>query len=153
MFLRNGERIIYNFRATDDGKIGVWPVGDLSRFFDLVKVDYSFLQAIPAGISKGLGNAISYLKQLKLIFTPKTKAYESLGGFIKIGSFFPTSWNWETFWEMTALLSIILAIMLKMELPSSALWAIGMLVGVSLVIHGWSFIAMARGAQKKPASG
>ena len=116
--LRDGKRITYNFMSTADGKIGVWPVGDLSRFFNLVKVDYSFFEAIPAGISKGFGNAISYVKQLKLIFTPKTKAYESLGGFIKIGSFFPTSWNWETFWEMTALLSIILAIMNLLPIPA-----------------------------------
>jgi regulator of sigma E protease len=116
--LRGTERITYDFRATDDGKIGVWPLVDLDGFFDLVKVEYSYLQAIPAGISKGFGNAISYLKQLKLIFTPKTKAYESLGGFIKIGSFFPTNWNWETFWEMTALLSIILAIMNLLPIPA-----------------------------------
>lgn len=116
--LRGTERITYDFRATDDGKIGVWPLVDLEGFFDLVKVEYSYLQAIPAGISKGFGNAISYLKQLKLIFTPKTKAYESLGGFIKIGSFFPTNWNWETFWEMTALLSIILAIMNLLPIPA-----------------------------------
>ena len=116
--LRGTERITYDFRATDDGKIGVWPLVDLDGFFDLVKVEYSYLQAIPAGISKGFGNAISYLKQLKLIFTPKTKAYESLGGFIKIGSFFPTHWNWEAFWEMTALLSIILAIMNLLPIPA-----------------------------------
>ena len=116
--LRENENITYSFRATQDGKIGVWPVGDLGRFFELVNIEYSFLQAIPAGISKGFGNAISYLKQLKLIFTPKTKAYESLGGFIKIGSFFPTVWNWEAFWEMTALLSIILAIMNLLPIPA-----------------------------------
>jgi regulator of sigma E protease len=116
--LRDGETLSYSFKSTDDGKIGVWPVGDLSRFFELQKVEYSFFQAIPAGISKGFGNAISYLKQLKLIFTPKTKAYESLGGFIKIGSFFPKIWDWEIFWEMTALLSIILAIMNLLPIPA-----------------------------------
>ncbi len=116
--LRGGESITYTFKATDNGKIGVWPVGDLSRFFELHRVEYSFFQAIPAGINKGFGNAISYLKQLKLIFTPKTKAYESLGGFIKIGSFFPKVWNWQIFWEMTALLSIILAIMNLLPIPA-----------------------------------
>jgi regulator of sigma E protease len=116
--IRDGESITHTFKATDEGKIGVWPVGDLSRFFELHRVEYSFFQAIPAGISKGFGNAISYLKQLKLIFTPKTKAYESLGGFIKIGSFFPKVWNWQIFWEMTALLSIILAIMNLLPIPA-----------------------------------
>lgn len=59
-------------------------------------------------------------------------------------------WGWVL---VSGIASIVLAIMLKMELPSSALWAIGMLVGVSLVIHGWSFIAMALGAQTKIAPG
>ena len=116
--LRGAENLTYKFKATNDGKIGVWPVGDLSRFFELQEVEYSFFQAIPAGISKGFGNAISYLKQLRLIFTPKTKAYESLGGFIKIGSFFPKVWDWQVFWEMTALLSIILAIMNLLPIPA-----------------------------------
>jgi regulator of sigma E protease len=116
--LRDGESLTYTFKATDDGKIGVWPLGDLSHFFELQNVDYTFFQAIPAGIGKGFGNAISYLKQLRLIFTPKTKAYESLGGFIKIGSFFPKVWDWQVFWEMTALLSIILAIMNLLPIPA-----------------------------------
>jgi regulator of sigma E protease len=116
--LRDAERINYTLQVTGDGKIGVYPVGDMGRFFELKKIEYTFLQAIPAGITKGLGNAISYLKQLRLIFQPKTKAYESLGGFIKIGSFFPKVWNWEVFWEMTALLSIILAIMNLLPIPA-----------------------------------
>ena len=60
---------------------------------------------------------ISYLKQLKLIFTPKTRAYESLGGFIKIGSIFPDVWDWHAFWNMTAFISIILAVMNLLPIP------------------------------------
>jgi uncharacterized membrane protein HdeD (DUF308 family) len=55
-------------------------------------------------------------------------------------------WGWML---VSGIASIVLAIMLKMEFPSSALWAIGLLVGVSLAIHGWSFIAMAVGSRKK----
>jgi uncharacterized membrane protein HdeD (DUF308 family) len=55
-------------------------------------------------------------------------------------------WGWML---VSGISSIVLAIMLKMEFPSSALWAIGLLVGVSLAIHGWSFIAMALGTRKK----
>jgi regulator of sigma E protease len=61
---------------------------------------------------------VSYLKQLKLLFRPKVKAYESLGGFIKIGSFFPEVWDWQSFWNLTALLSIILAIMNILPIPA-----------------------------------
>ena len=60
----------------------------------------------------------SYLKQLKLIFSPETKAYKSLGGFITIGSIFPGTWDWQAFWLLTAFLSIILAIMNVLPIPA-----------------------------------
>ena len=109
--LRKGEKLDYTLTTTSDAAIGVKVVTSTSSFFELKRVEYTFLEAVPAGISKGLSRATSYLKQLKLIVTPTTKAYEQLGGFIKIGSIFSKTWNWQLFWEMTALLSIILAIM------------------------------------------
>jgi regulator of sigma E protease len=87
-------------------------------FFESVVVKYSFLQSIPAGIHRGFEISGSYLKQLKMLFQPKTKAYEELGGFIKIGSIFPSTWDWERFWNMTAFLSIILAIMNVLPIPA-----------------------------------
>ncbi len=116
--MRDGEKLECPVKVNDEGYIGVYPVGDLGRFFDLKKIDYTFWAAVPAGISKGFSTMISYLKQLKLLFIPKTKAYESLGGFIKIGSFFPDDWDWQMFWNLTALLSIILAIMNLLPIPA-----------------------------------
>ena len=52
------------------------------------------------------------------MFKPKTKAYEELGGFIKIGSIFPPVWDWQSFWNMTAFLSIILAVMNILPIPA-----------------------------------
>jgi regulator of sigma E protease len=116
--LRKGEKLDYILTTTSDAAIGVTVVTSTSRFFELKRVEYTFLEAVPAGISKGFSRATSYLKQLKLIVTPKTKAYEQLGGFIKIGSIFSKTWNWQLFWEMTALLSIILAIMNLLPIPA-----------------------------------
>lgn len=116
--LRNEEKLEFPVKVNNEGYIGVYPVGELGRFFELEKIEFTFLAAIPAGISKGFSTMISYLKQLKLLFRPKTKAYESLGGFIKIGSFFPDVWDWQVFWNLTALLSIILAIMNILPIPA-----------------------------------
>jgi regulator of sigma E protease len=116
--LRGNEKLTFPVGVNEAGKIGIYPVGDLSRFFELEKIEYSFLAAIPAGINKGYSTMVSYLKQLKLLFRPKVKAYESLGGFIKIGSFFPEVWDWQSFWNLTALLSIILAIMNILPIPA-----------------------------------
>ncbi len=116
--LRGNEKLSFPVRVNEMGLVGIYPAGDLSRFFELEKIQYSFFSAIPAGIEKGYSTMVSYLKQLKLLFRPKVKAYESLGGFIKIGSFFPEVWDWQSFWNLTALLSIILAIMNILPIPA-----------------------------------
>lgn len=102
----------------ETGIIGVVPVTDLKQFFEINKREYSFIQSIPAGVKRGLTTIRSYLKQLKLIFSPETKAYESLGGFITIGKIFPSTWDWQAFWGLTAFLSIILAIMNILPIPA-----------------------------------
>jgi regulator of sigma E protease len=102
----------------ETGLLGIYPVGDLSRFFQIKHLQYGFFAAIPAGIQKGYQTSIDYIRQFKLIFSRKTKGYESLGGFITIGSIFPGQWDWQAFWSMTAFLSIILAIMNILPIPA-----------------------------------
>ncbi|MEI7830480.1 MAG: RIP metalloprotease RseP [Prolixibacteraceae bacterium] len=100
------------------GLIGIQRSYDLEGVFEYKTIKYSFLEAIPAGISKGYRAVGDYLKQFKLLFSPKTKAYESLGGFIAIGNIFPGVWDWESFWNLTAFLSIILAVMNILPIPA-----------------------------------
>ena len=83
---------------------------DLSR--------YSFAAAIPAGINKSYETLTNYMKQLKKIFNPSTGAYKGLGGFISIGSIFPSTWSAETFWNITAFLSIMLGFMNLLPIPA-----------------------------------
>ncbi len=116
--LRGDQEYSYPVPLTEEGMIGVFTPRAYSYYFELKRVEYSFFESIPAGINKGFRMMVSYLKQLKLIFTPKTKAYESLGGFIKIGSIFPGVWDWQAFWNLTALISIILAIMNILPIPA-----------------------------------
>ena len=56
------------------------------------------------------------MNQFKYVFTKKGAS--SLGGFITIGSIFPATWNWHAFWEITALLSIMLAFMNLLPIPA-----------------------------------
>ncbi len=115
---REGMHLEIPLTVPENGLIGVMPVGELNRFFELKTIEYSFLEAIPAGITRGLSTFSSYLKQLRLIFSPDTGAYRSLGGFITIGSIFPGVWDWQAFWSMTAFLSIVLAIMNVLPIPA-----------------------------------
>ena len=115
--LRGADTVQIAASTDEKGLFGFSPKNYLD-FFETVVVKYSFFQSIPAGIDRGFDITKSYLKQLKMLFKPETKAYEELGGFIKIGSIFPSTWDWERFWNMTAFLSIILAIMNVLPIPA-----------------------------------
>jgi regulator of sigma E protease len=103
-------------RVTPDGLIGVFR--DMNGILELRQVNYGLFESIPAGIKKGIKTLKDYIKQFKLIFSPQIKAYESVGGFITIGSIFPGEWDWQSFWNLTAFLSIILAIMNILPIPA-----------------------------------
>lgn len=80
--------------------------------------EYTFLTAIPAGITKTFSTIGGYLKDLKLVVTPSTEAYKSVGSFIAIGQIFPSAWNWHAFLSIIALLSIMLAVMNLLPIPA-----------------------------------
>ena len=90
----------------------------IDQIFELKTIKYGFFQSVPAGIAKGFKTVADYLKQFKLLFSKDTKAYESLGGFITIGNIFPSEWDWHSFWNLTAFLSIILAVMNILPIPA-----------------------------------
>ncbi len=116
--LRDTQTVNIDLNVPETGIVGVAPLIELKEFFEIDKREYSFFESIPAGIKRGFTTIKSYLKQLKLIFSPETKAYESLGGFITIGKIFPSTWDWQAFWGLTAFLSIILAIMNILPIPA-----------------------------------
>ena len=111
--IRDNDTLYFDIQLADDAKIGV-NRADL----EYKTQEYTFLQAIPEGFSKTGRELSDYWKQLKLIFNPSTKAYESLGGFITIGSIFPSTFDWVSFWELTAFLSIVLAVMNILPIPA-----------------------------------
>jgi regulator of sigma E protease len=115
--LRGTDTLQMRVTTNDQGLFGFQPLSDYDIFEPEI-IKYSFLQSIPAGIKHGVSISRSYLKQLSMLLKPKTRAYEELGGFIKIGSIFPPTWDWESFWNMTAFLSIILAIMNVLPIPA-----------------------------------
>lgn len=105
-------------KTNEEGMIGVAPDGNFSSFFELEKVEYGLLESVPAGLEKGYNEVGNYLKQFKLLFTPETEAYKSLGGFIAIGNIFPSEFDWYAFWMMTALLSIMLGVVNILPIPA-----------------------------------
>tara|TARA_R110001632_G_scaffold19898_10_gene59876 strand:- start:7404 stop:8750 length:1347 start_codon:yes stop_codon:yes gene_type:complete len=103
------EVVVYGLGFSDLGKLG---------YYDMAENSYTFAEAIPAGLNKSYETLTNYMKQLKKIFNPSTGAYKGLGGFISIGSIFPSTWSAESFWNITAFLSIMLGFMNLLPIPA-----------------------------------
>tara|TARA_B100000902_G_C27316685_1_gene921762 strand:+ start:3095 stop:4423 length:1329 start_codon:yes stop_codon:yes gene_type:complete len=100
--------------VNQDGKLGF-----NYSFEEYTKIrSFSFFSCFGAGWSKTVDMTKMYWGQLKTIFNPTTGGYKHVGGVISIGKMFPDNWNWFVFWSMTALLSIILAIMNLLPIPA-----------------------------------
>ncbi len=119
---RNNEIIEVKSKVNSDGKVGI-PLLSEEQYeglgaFKVEKRKYGFFAAFPAGVRKAGEKLKFYIDQFKLILNPKTEAYKGVGGFKAIGSVFPTYWDWEAFWNITAFLSIILAFMNLLPIPA-----------------------------------
>ena len=91
--------------------------------FEVDSIEYSLFggkspSCIPAGISETKKEISNYVGQLALMFAPETGAYKEVGGFIKIGSIFPEDFSWRRFWRLTAMLSIMLAVLNLLPIPA-----------------------------------
>ena len=112
--LRDSTELSLNVLVDKDGTIGFIP--KRGNTATIVKDEYGFFGSIPAGASYCIRKMSFYILQLKLIFTKV--GIQSLGGFGAIGSMFPPTWDWFSFWNMTAFLSIMLGIMNLLPIPA-----------------------------------
>ncbi|MCT4697656.1 RIP metalloprotease RseP [Tenacibaculum haliotis] len=121
---RNKEVLNVPVKVSEHGNLGVvWgavSLIDLEKlgYYELAEKSYSFGEAIPAGTTKAWTTLTNYIKQMKKIFNPSTGAYKGLGGFISIGSIFPAEFSWQSFWNITAFLSIMLGFMNLLPIPA-----------------------------------
>jgi regulator of sigma E protease len=115
--LQRGDSLVTTpLHINEEGKIGV-VLKRIPDLFHYTVKRYSLLASLPAGAAKGYHTVRNYIKELQLIFTPKTEAYKSVGSFITIGKIFPGTWNWLLFWNITAFLSIMLAVLNILPIP------------------------------------
>jgi regulator of sigma E protease len=116
--LRNGKDTVYAevyFDKKGETYIGFKSLDDV---LGTKHIEYSFFQAIPAGFNKCWATLGKYINNLRQLFTSKEiKAKDSLGSVISIGSIFPPVWDWQSFWTLTAVFSIILAFMNVLPVP------------------------------------
>ena len=114
--LRGTDTLTYAFLLEGDGKFGIYPL--LQDPFEYATREYTFMEAVPAGVKLGVDQLGAYVKQLKLLFSQGDTAYKSVGGMASIANIFPGYWNWQSFWGLTALISIMLAVVNILPIPA-----------------------------------
>lgn len=88
------------------------------QLFKTVHQDYNFMEAIPKGVQRCMSTLDNYVTGIKQIFTGKVNPNDSLGSLISIGNTFPSQWDWERFWTLTAVFSIVLGFMNVLPIPA-----------------------------------
>ncbi|MCP4437994.1 MAG: RIP metalloprotease RseP [Aureispira sp.] len=115
--VRKGETKDIQLTTTESGTVGVAPFGP-SRFFNVERQTYGFFAAMPLGVVRGWDFIMNNIRAFGQMFSGRIKASESLGGFGSIAKLFPSHWDWERFWRMTAILSLILGFMNLLPIPA-----------------------------------
>lgn len=113
--LRDGEEVTLTADVTDAGTIGF----RLKGMFDLIETEtyeYGFFESIPAGFVKTGDKLGNYISSMSLLFTKEGAS--QIGGFGAIGGMFSPTWDWHSFWSLTAFLSLILAFMNILPIPA-----------------------------------
>lgn len=116
--LRNeSDTVNLNIMVTEGGTIGFKPTPP-DQFFQQSREKYSLLQALPKGVSMGVNFLTDQIKAFGQIFAGRIKAKDSLGSIFSMASMFDTNWDWEVFWRMTGMLSILLAFFNLLPIPA-----------------------------------
>ena len=97
------------------GHIGVVLKG-IEELYPIEHVQYNVFTAIPAGIDRAGQTISGYVRGLKYMFTKE--GAKQMGGLGTMGKLFPTTFDWQSFWSITAFLSIILAVMNILPIPA-----------------------------------
>jgi regulator of sigma E protease len=114
--LRDGQEITKQVGINEDGTIGVKADINVEGGITITHKDYSIGEAFVSGGNLAYLTLQDYISQFKYVFTKKGAT--SVGGFIAIGSIFPSTWSWESFWSITAFLSIMLGFMNLLPIPA-----------------------------------
>lgn len=112
---RSGTKHVMAVLVDSIGRIGVGP-REPKDILPTVKETFSFFGAFPAGIEHGIGVLTGQARSMKLLATKE--GAKQVGGFWSILQLFGEWGDWQRFWSVTALISIILAFMNILPIPA-----------------------------------
>lgn len=114
---RKNKEFVKSIKLDKTGLLGFTPDVKLSSDTSAIYTkNYSFGESFTNGFSLGGRTLYMNIYQFKFLATKKGAA--SVGGFGSIGKMFSPTWDWRSFWMLTALLSFGLAVMNLLPIPA-----------------------------------
>ncbi len=115
-YVRGNDTNNINVKLTEDGRLGYYPVNPYKNDYDTLT--YTFAQSIPEGTRRAMEALTDNITGLKKLVSGKIDPRKSVQGPIGIATMFGATWQWERFWALTGLLSLILAFMNLLPIPA-----------------------------------
>lgn len=113
--LREGHQVNVPVEVGEDGIVGLQPRSP-AEYFKFETESYGFLASIPAGIKFGWQRLMDNINSFKLLGSKA--GMKQMGGLIAMSKAYGPQWVWQRFWEMTAFLSLALAVLNILPIPA-----------------------------------
>jgi regulator of sigma E protease len=113
---RGTEELSFKEKHTEERKIGFFPKGLDKSSLDIK--NYSLGESLVLGPVRAFDVIWVQIKAFRKMFSGEIDARKSLSGPIGMAQMYGTTWDWERFWRMTGLLSMVLAFMNLLPIPA-----------------------------------
>lgn len=113
--LREGHQVQVPVDVSPEGLVGLQPRSP-AEFFTFETETYTLLGSIPAGIKYGWQRLMDNIASFKLLGSKA--GVKQMGGLIAMSKAYGPQWVWQRFWEMTAFLSLALAVLNILPIPA-----------------------------------
>ncbi len=116
---RAGEVLTFTHDFKGQNVLGV-VARSSKEFFEKAerRISYSLIESIPLGTERAFTTLAVQIKAFGKIISGALSPKESLSGPLGIMQAFGVEWNWERFWSLTGVLSLVLAFMNLLPIPA-----------------------------------
>lgn len=114
--LRGKDTVAIKTMVSHRGQIGIVPRFTTKR--DSVLIEYTFFESLVKGTGKAFKTITDNIKGFRKIFRGDVDFENAVSGPIAIGKLFGDSWDWQRFWGLTGMLSMVLAFMNALPIPA-----------------------------------
>lgn len=116
--LRAGQTITFKESFKDQKSIGFRADTKMLEETIEKQMNYGFLESIPLGTERAFTTLVVQVKAFGKVISGVLSPRESLSGPIGIMQAYGTVWDWERFWSLTGVLSLVLAFMNLLPIPA-----------------------------------